>query len=326
MEGIFSWGILGAGDIAHRHMAPAMRNADGHRLVAIQRRDPAAARAFADAHGTPRIYHSEEDLLRDPEVNAVYIGTPPHLHCGQTVAAAEAGKHIICEKPIACTVAEAQTMIDACALHGVRLMICHYQRFNERNQRIRRMIEEGALGKVISVHLTFGGYTPPKAGEWRRDRARSGGGPLMDLGSHCLDLLMYFCGPIASAHSLVDNLVWQGEVEDTATLLLRTESGAHATVSTVWSAQLPDPEFSNSLEIWGTNGAIVTAPLYAKDSSGRLMFRDSAGVQDLSAEPSRKIHEAVLEGFAHAVNTGGPIPAPAEDALRGLEIIQAAYR
>ena len=269
MTHIFSWGILGAGDIANRHMAPAMCNTRGHRLAAIQRRDVAAARAFAEAHGNPRIYLSEDELLRDAEVNAVYIGTPPHLHYAQTVAAAEAGKHVICEKPIACTVAEAQTMIDACASHGVRLMICHYQRFNERNQRIKRMIEEGALGKIISVRLTFGGYTPPKADEWRRDRARSGGGPLMDLGSHCLDLLMYFCGPVASAQSLVDSLVWRTEVEDTATLLLRMESGAHATVSTMWVDfllsvifQLPDTRALPSSAI----GVHTTLPLALLDT------------------------------------------------------------
>ncbi len=326
MDQAFFWGILGAGDIAHRHMAPAMRNTEGHRLIAIQRRDAEAALAFAEAHGDPKVYYSGNELLRDPEINAVYIATPPHLHCAQTVAAAEAGKHVICEKPIACKVDEAQTMIDACDRHGVRLMICHYQRFNARNERIKRMIDDGALGKVISARISFGGYKPPKAGEWRRDRARSGGGPLMDLGTHCLDLLMFLCGPIASAHSLVDSLVWKTQVEDTATLLLRMESGAHAVVSTCWSAELPDPEFSNSLEICGTKGAVVTSPLYSKDSSGRLLFRDAAGVHDLSCESGCKIHQTVLERFAHAVVSGGPIPAPAEDALRGLEIIQAAYR
>jgi predicted dehydrogenase len=98
------------------------------------------------------------------------------------------------------------------------------------------------------------------------------------------------------------------------------------TVSTHWSAQLPDPEKSNSIEIWGTKGSVVAAPLYAKDSAGLLLFRDDGGVQDLSLGPGRKIHEAVLEAFAGAIESGAPTPAPAEDALRGLEIIQAAYR
>ncbi len=306
-------------------MAPAMRNTPGHRLAAIQRRDRAAAEAFGAVHGNPTVYTAMEDLLHDPEVNAVYIATPPHLHAGQTVAAAEAGKHVICEKPIARTVDEAQRMIDACRAHGVRLMICHYQRFNERNRQIRKMIQDGVLGRVVSVRLTFASYSPPKPNEWRRMRALSGGGPLMDLGSHCLDLLMFLCGPIASAESLASKLAWEGEVEDTASLLLRLESGAHANISTHWSGMLPEPEWSNSLEIWGTNGSIVTAPLYSKDSSGRLLWRDAEGVHDLSRGEGRRIHETVLEAFHEAVETGGPIPAPAEDALRGLEIIQSAY-
>jgi predicted dehydrogenase len=217
-------------------------------------------------------------------------------------------------------------MIDACSAHRVRLMICHYQRFNDRHKRIRQLLCDGTLGRIIAARITFSSFTPPQPGEWRRDRTRSGGGPLMDLGSHCLDLIMHLLGPIGSARSLVDRLEWDSKVEDTATLLLKMESGAHVTVSTHWSAQLPDPEKSNSIEIWGTKGSVVAAPLYAKDSAGLLLFRDDGGVQDLSLGPGRKIHEAVLEAFAGAIESGAPTPAPAEDALRGLEIIQAAYR
>lgn len=191
-----SWGILGAGKIAERQMAPAIAAAPGHELVAVMRRELAAAQQFADAHGAQRAYDSAEALLADRQVNAVYVATPPHLHARQTMLAARAGKHILCEKPMALTTAEAGRMIEVSRGHGVALMICYYQRFNARHRRIRELLAEGAIGQVTAARINFSERFPPQPGVWHHNPAISGGGPLMDLGTHCIDLLRYLCGPV----------------------------------------------------------------------------------------------------------------------------------
>ena len=216
-------------------------------------------------------------------------------------------------------------MIEAAERSGVRLMICHYQRFNARHRQIREWLRLGRIGKVVSARINFSSYAPPRAGEWRRDKARSGGGPLMDLGSHCLDLLMYFCGRIAESDARIDSLAWETEVEDTATLLLRFASGAHATVTTHWSARIPDEVAGNAVELWGTEGSIVSAPLFSKDHSGSLLLYGPGGAEDHSRGAGNKIHEDVIEHFRQAIASGGPVLAPAEDALAGIEIIERAY-
>ncbi len=318
----FSWGILGAGDIARKHMAPAMQNAPGHRLAAIMRRDPQQAQAFATDFGVDRVYTNAQDLLNDSSIDAVYIATPPSSHAELTALAARAGKHVLCEKPIAATTQQARDMIEVCGHHSVRLMICHYQRWNTRHQKIRQWIANGTIGRVVSVRLNFSSYSPPTADAWRHARALSGGGPIMDLGSHCLDLIMYTCGPIETSAVLTDSLAYSTDVEDTATMLLRLSSGAQATVTTHWSAHVPDPETSNAIEIWGTEGTILASPLFSKDSSGKLILSRPSGVEDHSTGPGQKIHEAVIDHFRQAIASGAPVLAPAEDTLAALEIIQ----
>lgn len=317
----FSWGILGAGDIARRHMAPAMAYTPGHHLAAIMRRDPHEAERFAADFQVPRFYTSAEELVRDAGVDAVYIATPPSSHAALTELAARYGKHVLCEKPMASREDEARAMIESCDRYGVRLMICHYQRFNERHRQIRAWLDAGAIGRLVAVRMNFSSYTPPTPGRWHYSRAISGGGSLLDLGSHCLDLLIYLCGPIVSSTGLAGAVALDSDVEDTATLLLGLASGAQATVSAHWSARIPDEVEGNGIELWGTEGSIVAWPLFSKDSSGTLRLHRSGGVEDHAHAGGRKIHEEVIEHFRQAIVTGAPVLAPAEEALAGLSIL-----
>lgn len=317
----FQWGILGAGDIARKHVAAAMQQAPGHRLHAIMRRDRAEAERFARDFGVERAYTDARAFVSDPQLDAVFIATPPSSHAEFTALAAAAGKHVICEKPIATSVADAESMIAVCAQHKVRLMICHYQRFNRRHQQMRRWIESGAIGRVVSARLNFSSYSPPAADAWRYDPLVAGGGPVMDLGSHCLDLLTYLCGPIESGVVLKSALAFQTSVEDTATTLLRLASGAHATVTNHWSARLPDDAARSVVEVWGTEGSLVAHPLFSKDHSGTLLLHRDSGTEDHSLPPQGKIHEDVIEHFRLAVASGGPVLVPAEDTLAALRIL-----
>ena len=176
-----SWGILGAGRIAELQMAPAIAAAPGHELAAVTRRDLAAAEQFAADHGAQRAYDSEQALLADPHVNAVYVATPPHLHARLTILAAQAGKHILCEKPMALNSDEARRMIEACRANGVTLTICHYQRFKRAPPAHQgspgcgrdRAGHHGAHQFLRTVSAAAGGLAP----QTRHQRRRLNHGP-----------------------------------------------------------------------------------------------------------------------------------------------------
>ncbi len=320
-----NWGIIGAGKIAERQLVTAIAQASGQRLVAVMKRDLAQARGFAASHGAQNAYDSSEALLADAAVQAVYVATPPHLHAAQTIQSAQAGKHVLCEKPLALNSSQAQQMIDACHANGVQLMVCYYQRYNSRHQQIRELLATGVIGQISAVRLNFSDYFPPTPGYWHHNPAISGGGALMDLGVHCLDLLRFLCGEVTEVMAMVETLAADSPVEDTATLLLKLANGAQAVITSHWSTANFEPQQSNGLEICGTLGTIQAAPVQAKDSSGSLRLITETGVQDFSVAPGgQRPHVALLEDFARAIDTGAPSPIPGAEGLAGLRLIEAA--
>ena len=322
-----NWGIIGAGKIAERQMVSAIAQASGQRLVAVMKRDLAQARGFAASYGAQSAYDSSAALLADPAVQAVYVATPPHLHAAQTIQSAQAGKHVLCEKPLALNSRQAQQMIDACHANGVQLMVCYYQRYNSRHQQIRELLATGVIGQISAVRLNFSDYFPPTPGYWHHNPAISGGGALMDLGVHCLDLLRFLCGEVTEVMAMVETLAADSPVEDTATLLLRLRNGAQAVITSHWSTANFEPQQSNGLEICGTLGTIQAAPIQAKDSSGSLRLITEAGVQDFSVAPGgQRPHVALLEDFARALTAGAPSPIPGAEGLAGLRLIEAAQQ
>jgi predicted dehydrogenase len=320
---VLRWGIVGAGDIADRVMAPAMCAAPYHDLVAVCRRNRAAAEKFAEAHGARRGYDTVEELMRDQEIDAVYVATPVARHCPDTLAAAANGKHVLCEKPMALDVAEGEAMRAACAEAGVQLMICFYQRFSARHRRIKELLANGTIGQVTAVRMNFSGRSPDRTGAWRQDKSQAGGGCYIDNASHCVDLLRFLFGEIVAASAFVDTLAARYTVEDTATSILRLASGAHAVVTSYWSTGDPDEERNSLIEILGTDGAIVSAPLHDKFSRGRLTIATRAGVRVETFEAST--HVAVLEEFGAALAERRPPAVTAEDGIAALRVVGAVY-
>lgn len=322
-DGIVRWGIIGPGDIAERVMAPAMLAAPHSTLVAVARRDQAAAEAFAARHGARRAYGSVEALLRDPEIDAVYIATPVARHLPDTLAAAAAGKQIICEKPLALHVAQGEQMRAACAAAGVRFMTCYYQRFNARHRRIRELLAAGTIGRVTAVRLNFSGRSADRPGAWRQDPAEAGGGCYMDNASHGIDLVRFLLGEIVAVAAFVDTLAASYKVEDTASSILQLASGAQAVITSYWSTGDPDGERNSMLEIMGTEGVIISTPLHEKFSRGRLTVATAAGEEHYSFEEST--HVALLEEFTAALAEGRAPSITVEDGLAALRTVEAAY-
>jgi D-xylose 1-dehydrogenase (NADP+, D-xylono-1,5-lactone-forming) len=222
-----SWGILGTGRIA-RKFVEALAPSAGERVVAVASRDEARAAAFARELGVARGYGSYEALLADPEVAIVYVALPPNLHAAWCIAAARAGKHVLCEKPLATSAAEAEAMFAAARDNGVWLMEGFMYRFHPQTQAVERLLREGAVGAVRLVRVSFGTIIDPE-GNIRFDPAL-GGGALGDLGCYCVSMARLAAGERPARVSATSRLTGTGVDEFTAGTL-EYPSGAVAQIA-----------------------------------------------------------------------------------------------
>jgi len=193
------WGLMGCGDIVRKRVARAIQEAPGSRLLAACRRDELKLKDFCRTFGVGRFYTRDVDLLGDPDIDAVYVATPVNRHRPQAVAAAEAGKHVLLEKPMALSVAECQEIISACGQNGVKLGVAYYRRFYPLVSRMREILKAGTIGSPLSVAAvtsTRFAIQPGEEGYWRVLPGVGGGGSLMDIGSHRIDLFLDLFGEI----------------------------------------------------------------------------------------------------------------------------------
>ncbi|RYZ20495.1 MAG: Gfo/Idh/MocA family oxidoreductase, partial [Chitinophagaceae bacterium] len=204
MANQISWGIIGCGDVTEVKSGPAFQKVPGSRLQAVMRRDVAKAADYARRHDVPKWYDDAAALIADPDVNAVYVATPPSTHEAYTLQALAAGKPVYVEKPMALDAASAKRMSDAAGAAGIPLCVAHYRRAQPLFQKVKSLLDEGAIGRPRNVRLEL--FEPADAGlvartdqPWRLDPAVSGGGLFYDLAPHALDLLLYFFGTPLSA-------------------------------------------------------------------------------------------------------------------------------
>ncbi len=248
------YGIIGFGRFAEKSIAPAIVAAKNSRLVALQKRSLDAAREKARAHSVPLAFDSVRDLVRDPEIDAVFIASANSCHHAETLAAAEAGKHVLVEKPMALTVKEAEQMIEACARNGVRLMVGHMVRLSPLVRRIRELVSTNALGPLISARADFVYDGRLSHRHWLHDRDVAGGGPVFDIGVHCLDTLRYVLDDeVVSLKSELEPRPTGGVTESTAQLLLRFSRGIIGSVFCSYRS----PIRRSSIEVVGTEGMVA---------------------------------------------------------------------
>ncbi len=335
------WGVIGAGGIADRRTIPEMvKVADNSELVALMDLSPDAVKRVAAKYGVSATYTDEEDLLSDPQVEAVYIATPQNAHHRQVLAAAKHGKHNFCEKPMATSLSDAEEMIAACDKAGVLLGFDYMMRFNIHNQKIREYVQSGALGRPVMGRAELTCWFPPIPGAWRQKREIAYGGSLIDMGSHCLDLLEWiFDSRISEVFAFHDNLVHPYDVEDTSTTVLRFENGAHGIVDNYFN--VPDEAARNLLEVYGTQGSILAAGTVGQDPTGTFTTRLAPAGQGYSANQVRdadagvktETHEyegiamygTMVRLFSQAIMDGGQPPVPAEVGYHNLKVLLAIY-
>src|SRR6266699_604144 len=209
------WGLVGCGNIAQKRVAPALRDSSACELVAVARARSQLAESFAKQFGAHKWYSNWRDLVADKEIDAIYISTPVHLHAVQTIAAAEAGKHVLCEKPMALNVDECDRMIAAGRANNVKLGVAYYRHFYPVVNRIKTVVESGEIGTPVLVQINaFEWFDPPPGHprSWLLKKEFAGGGPMFDFGCHRIEVLLNIFGAVKQVRSLVTNVLFMSEV------------------------------------------------------------------------------------------------------------------
>jgi predicted dehydrogenase len=290
------FGLIGCGDIAQKRVAPALRDSSICELVAVSRARSEFVESFADEFGARRWYADWRELLKDEEIDAVYIATPVYLHAEQTIASAEAGKHVLCEKPMALSVAECNRMIAACNRHNVKLGISYYRHFYPVITRIKQIVNDGEIGTPVVAQINaFEWFDPPAnhSRSWLLNKRMSGGGPMFDFGCHRIEVLLDLFGKVGEVKSINTNQFFRREVEDVAAALLQFERGTVATLTVAHSAIEP----KDSFDIYGSRGSIHVPVL----NEGKLRVITGLNQREEFHPPAANLHQPLIEDFARAI-------------------------
>lgn len=326
------WALLGPGRHAEKSVVAPLKRADGSALVAVLSRDRARGEDFARKHGITRVFTSFDDLLSDPEIDAIYDATPDGLHARHAIAAARAGKHALIEKPLAISVKECVEAIDACRRHKVTLGVVFNQRHEAVHQEARRVVLQGEIGtiKLATVQIPLQSATPRAAlpaTNWRMDPEMRPGGIVVSIGDHAYDTLAYMIGQqIESVSAFTDATQSARPNERVAGMLLELSGGAIGYAS----ASYVTPFARRPFEIHGTEGSIIIENSYAyltgaeQDSVPTLTLINKSGTVTRCFAAS-DCFRMEIEQFNRAIEGKGRPMTPAEDGLRSLAIRDALY-
>ncbi len=277
MEDKIRWGVIGSGGIAQRRTIPeGIVLAEHADLVAVYDINAEVNKAVAKKFNAKAVQSIEE--LIDSDIDAVYIASPVNRHMEHAIACAKGKKHVFCEKPLGMTVDQAEKMIRICEQEGVLLGTALMMRFLAQHQAALKIIQEGKLGKPVYGRAQLSCWYPPIEGAWRQDPEIGGGGSLMDMGSHCIDLLEMFFGKVKSVSCFINNIVHSYKSEDSSVVSLLFENGALATVDSCFS--IPDNSSKNILELYGSKGSILAKDTIGQGSTGEMtayLEGDNAG-------------------------------------------------
>ncbi len=309
------WGILGCGDVAEKKSGPALYQAPHSALVAVMRRDKSKAEDFARRHGAARAYDGADALINDPDVDAVYIATPPNLHCEQTLACARAGKRVLVEKPMALDLAECEQMISACRSANVSLHVAYYRRFYPKFVHAKKILDEGGIGHVMGAHLFMRQYG--QGNGWRVNPKISGGGHFVDVGSHRLDMALYLLGgDIASATGIADNFVGHHAAENDVALCFQTTKRAIVSAGFHFHSS-PNRDV---LEIMATGGTLRFDPF----DGDTFTMESGSGTQSFTFPNPTPAHLPFVAALVEVYNGSDRPHVTGEEGAKTTRLIDAA--
>ncbi len=321
------YGIIGFGNFAERAIAPAIRASANSELVAIQKRSLQAAKEKAAHNAIPLAFDSAEALVAHPDVDAVFIVSANSMHASQTVIAARAGKHVLVEKPMACTVREAKQMMEACSRNKVKLMVGHMVRLSPVVRRMKEMVKGGAIGRVSFVKTEFIYDGRQSRRGWLLDQRIAGGGPLFDVGVHCLDTIRFILEDrVDSVECSFDPVPTRTRTESTANVSLTFSRGTLASIYCSYDS----PVRRSFIEIVGTDGVLsaynftrsnlqVSLAVSRGGMEGEaITHTENITVPDLYAEEVTLFSASILDDSVP--------PIPGSEGLENQKVLERAVK
>ena len=313
------WGIMSTANIGRQKVIPAMQAGEFCEVVAIASRNKEQATTAATQLKIPVVYDSYEALLSDPEIDAVYIPLPNHLHVPWSIKALQAGKHVLCEKPIALSVAEAEKLVTAARQYPqLKIMEAFMYRFHPQWQLAKQMVDQGKIGALRTIHSFFSYFNADPANI--RNQADIGGGGIMDIGCYNISLSRFIFGKEPSAISAIAEYDPVMQTDRIASGMMDFETG---TATFTCSTQLTPYQRVN---IFGTDGRIeIDIPFNAPpDRPTKLWLHANGGTKETVFDA---INQYTLQGdaFSKAILNNEPVPTPLEDGVNNMRVIEAFF-
>lgn len=333
-----NWGIVGCGWVARDYVVPGMIAADTAQIVAFCDPDVRALDQISPLAPSASRHGDVEGFLSVPHLDAVYVATPNHLHRPLVEAAARAGKHVLCEKPMSTSLADAEAMVAVCQTAGVRYATAFDQRFHGYHLRLRELVRDGRLGEIAAVRVHYACWTPrdwapPTAlgghDNWRVDPTRAGGGAFIDLAPHGLDLTQVLLDePLEEVACLFQRRVFDYPVDDGAVLIGRFRSGALLSMNVAYNC--PDHYPRRTLELIGTRAMAVARNTMGQTPGGSLRLIDAKTGREerveLSDADDRSPFATGVEAFSRCLRLDEPFPFSPEHDLHTMRLLDSALR
>ncbi|MDL2401797.1 Gfo/Idh/MocA family protein [Rhizobium mayense] len=323
-SGGVKWGLIGASTIAHEWMINAIR-ATGGDVVSVMSRDAERGRAYAAENGIAQSVTDIADLVSDPDVDAVYISTTNELHRDQTLAAVKAGKHVLCEKPLALTLEDARLMVQAAKGAGVVMGTNHHLRNAASHRAMREAIAAGRIGKPLSARVFHAVYLPPHLQGWRLDKPQAGGGVILDITVHDADTLRFVLNddPVEAIALGQHGGMSKAGLEDAVMGALRFKSGVIAQFHDGFTTKYAETGF----EVHGTDGSLIGRNVMTQQPIGHVFLRNRDGQTELPLH-HHNLYETALAAFHAAIEGRGKPSATGEDGVwslaAGLAVVKSA--
>jgi 1,5-anhydro-D-fructose reductase (1,5-anhydro-D-mannitol-forming) len=305
------WGLVGASDIGATRMVPAMRRL-GHHVTAVFSSSAERAAAYAMAHEIPHSTSDLDLLLARDDVDAVYISSTNQLHHPQTLAAAAAGKHILCEKPVALSLADAWSMVRAAEASGVMLAVDHHLPGAATHREIRRLVAAGAVGRPLAVRVFHAKKLPDHLQGWRLRDPQAGAGVILDITCHDASVTNAFLDrPLEAAAIAVAQGPWGTTAEDAVMTAIRYEGEVLAQTHDAFTVANAE----TGLEVHGTDGSIMATEVMTQDPVGTVVLRDASGMREIDIPDRPDLYDVTLDAFTRAIRGDGvPIAGGVEGA------------
>ena len=314
------WGLIGASTIARQFMIAAIRNQPDGEVAAVMSSSAERARSYAAENGIPAAFSSLSDLLA-ADIDAVYISTTNELHLEQALAAAAAGKHVLCEKPLALTTADARRIVDACAKAGVMMGTNHHLRNAGAHRAMREAIAAGRIGRPVAARVFHSVYLPENLQGWRITKPEAGGGVVLDITVHDADTLRFVLGddPVEIAAFTQTAGMAGGGLEDGAMCVWRFRSGLIAQSHEGFTTKYAGTGF----EVHGTEGSLLARDVMTQKPIGTVALRTAAGEEELSFD-REDLYTRALRAFHAAIRGEGQPAATGVDGIWSLACAEAA--